>query len=190
MAVPRPDRTRRPPTALDRGALERLALRYVERFQTTRAKLTRYLGDKIRVRGWADERAPDPAAIADRFAELGYIDDRAFAEAKAGAMTQRGLGATRVRGALRHAGIAAEDSASVEPMLDEGRAAAALAFARRKRFGPWSGVAADRALREKQIAAMVRGGHGFALARAIVELPPGADPRDALMAFGLETPPC
>ena len=70
------------------------------------------------------------------------------------------------------------------------RAAAALAFARRKRFGPWSGVAADRALREKQIAAMVRGGHGFALARAIVELPPGADPRDALMAFGLETPPC
>lgn len=194
MAVPGqrkpPDRNRRPPPPLDQAALERIALRYVERFQTTRAKLTRYLGDKVRMRGWADERAADPAAIADRFADLGYIDDRAFAEAKAGSMTRRGLGAVRVRGALRHAGIGEEDTAAVEPALEEGKAVAALAFARRKRIGPWAVAPADRPQREKQIAAMVRGGHGFALARALVELPPGADPAEALAPLGLETPSC
>ena len=39
---------------------------------------------------------------------------------------------------------------------------------------------ADRPLREKQIAAMLRGGHGFALARAIAMLAPGEDAEDAL----------
>lgn len=190
MAVPRPHQPRRPAPPLDQAALERLALRYVERFQTTRAKLIRYLDDKVRMRGWAGDRGPDAAGIAERFAELGYIDDRAFAEAKAGAMTRRGLGAARVRGALRHAGIGEEDSAAVEPVLEDGAAGAALAFARRKRFGPWAAVPADRPLREKQIAAMVRGGHGFALARALVELAPGADPADALAPLGLETPSC
>lgn len=190
MAVPRPDRPRRPPPPLDRAALERLALRYVERFQTTRAKLIRYLGDKVRARGWADDRAADPAAVADRFVTLGYVDDRAFAQAKAGAMTRRGLGAARVRGALREAGIGGDDTAAVQPALDEGRAAAALAFARRRRIGPWAAAPADRALREKQVAAMVRGGHDFVLARALVGLEPGADPADALAPLGLETPAC
>ena len=65
---------RRPVPALDRPALERLALRYVERFATTRGRLTDYLRRKIRERGWDGEMA-DPAAIAERMAELGYIDD-------------------------------------------------------------------------------------------------------------------
>ena len=175
---------RTPPPPLDQAALERLALRYVERFATTRGKLSRYLGDKLRQRGWAGEAPADPAALADRLAGLGYIDDRAFAEARAGAMTRRGLGAGRVRGALRHAGVGEDDAAAVEPVLDAGRVGAALAFARRKRIGPYATTLADRPLREKQIAAMVRGGHAFALARAISGLAPGTDGAAALADFG------
>jgi regulatory protein len=39
-------------------------------------------------------------------------------------------------------------------------------------LGPFAEQAADPHLRQKWIAAMVRAGHGFALARAISGLPP------------------
>ena len=59
-----------------------MALRYVERFATTRGKLAAYLSRKIRERGWAGEPI-DPAIVAERMATLGYVDDRLFAEARA-----------------------------------------------------------------------------------------------------------
>lgn len=152
--------------------------------------MVRYLTGKIRMRGWADSRAADPAALAEKFAGLGYIDDRSFAMARAGALTRRGYGAVRVHGALRQAGIAADDAAAVEPVLEDTRVTAALALARRKRIGPFAAAPPDRAQREKQIAALVRGGHGFALARAIVELAPDADIALALAPFGLEEASC
>lgn len=181
---------KKPPPPLNAAALERLALRYVERFATTRGKLVRYLTGKIRARGWAEDREADPAALAERFTELGYIDDRAFAEARAGALTRRGYGGVRVRGALRQAGIRAEDAVVAEPIVEDGRVAAALALARRKRIGPFAAVAADRPSREKQIAALVRGGHGFALSRAIVEIEPDGDVDTALAPFGLPETSC
>lgn len=165
---------RRPPPPLDQAKLERLALRYVERFATTRGRMADYLRRKIRERGW--EGAPaDPDALAGKLAELGYIDDRAFAEARATAMTRRGLGARRVTDALRHARVEAEDMEAVAPQVEESAPDAALAFARRKRFGPFAADRADRELRSKQLAAMARAGHGYDLSRRILELPPGAE---------------
>ncbi len=175
-------RTRRPLTPLDRAALERLGLRYVERYATTRGKLAAYLRRKIRERGWEGEAPADPAALAERFSELGYIDDRAFAEAKAGAMGRRGLGARRVGEALRFAGIEAEDAEAVAPLIEDDRIASALAFARRKRIGPHAREAcADRAILEKQVGAMVRAGHAPALAWKIARMAPGDD-AEALLA--------
>ena len=170
----RAERARRPIPPLDSAALERLALRYVERFSTTRAKLADYLRRKIRERGW-DGPAADPAAIAAHLAELGYVDDRAFGEARARVMARRGLGRRRVDGALRQAGIEEEDAAALAPAIADQAVAAALTFARRKRIGPYAEALADRPLREKQLGAMVRAGHDFALARRIVAMAPGDD---------------
>lgn len=157
---------------LDAAALDRLALRYVERFATTRGKLADYLRRKIRERGW-DGPAADPVALAERMAALGYVDDRAFAAARAGAMARRGLGARRIDGALRQAGVQDEDRDDLAPDIADGGVAAALAYARRRRIGPWGPGDPDRAAREKQVAAMLRAGHRFDLARRIVALPPG-----------------
>lgn len=167
--------TRRTPPPLDRESLDRLALRYVERFATSRAKLASYLTRKIRERGW-DGAAADPAAVADRLASLGYIDDRAFAEQRARSMARRGLGGRRVAQALYAAGIEEQDAAAVAPDIAAAAVDSALALARRKRIGPFASTPADRAQRERQLAQMVRGGHGFSLSRRIVEMPPGADP--------------
>ena len=170
----RAERARRPIPPLDQAALERLALRYVERFSTTRARLADYLRRKIRERGW-DGPAADPAAIAAHLAELGYVDDRAFGEARARAMGRRGLGKRRVDGALRQAGIEENDAEALAPAIVDQAVTAALTFARKKRIGPFAVDPADRPLREKQLGAMVRAGHDFALARRIVAMAPDED---------------
>lgn len=167
-------RDRRPVPPLDPASLDRLALRYVERFATTRGKLTAYLQRKIRERGWSGE-PPDPAALADRFAELGYVNDRLFAESKASAMARRGLGARRVNDALRHAGITGEDAAAIAPQVAARRGETLLAFARRRRIGPFAAQPADRALAARQVAAMVRAGHAPDLAWRIVRMSPDED---------------
>lgn len=176
-----PARPRRPVPPLDPPALDRLALRYVERFATTRGKLVDYLRRKLRERGWDGDAPPAPEMLAERFAALGYIDDRGYAEAKAAALGRRGLGARRVDTALLQARVDEEDRAAVEPAIAAQAIDAALAFARRKRLGPWSRAELDRMQREKQLAAMLRAGHPLELARRVLALPPGEEPdRDLL----------
>ena len=167
---PRPPRRVAPP--LDAASLDRLALRYVERFQTTRAKLAQYLVRKVRERGW-DGAPADPQGIADRFAELGYVDDRAFAEAKAAALGRRGMGARRVTGALQQAGVGEADRDHVAPAVAADALDAATRFAKRKRIGPFAVAPADRDLQQRHLAAMLRAGHPFDLARSIVRMAPG-----------------
>lgn len=167
--------TRRPVPPLDRPALDRLALRYVERFATTRGKLTAYLTRKIRERGF-DGTPPDLAEIAERFAELGYVNDRLYAESKAAAMARRGLGARRVGEALRYAGVQAEDAEAIAPQVDARVGQSAIDFARRKRIGPFAAEPADRDRIAKQVAAMVRAGHAPGIAWQIARMNPGDDP--------------
>lgn len=170
MATMRTKRDRKPPPPLDPVRLEELALAYVARFATSASKVQGYLVRKLRERGWAGDRPADPAAIVDRFVELGYIDDAAWARAKSGGLLRRGYGARRVDQALGAAGIAEDIRADVRPEEAEARRAA-VALASRRRFGPWGGDAPDREQRQKQIAAMVRAGHGFDAARAVVDAP-------------------
>jgi len=169
---------RRAPRPLDRPRLEELALAYVARFATSAAKLERYLARKLRERGWEGETPPDIAAIVCRHTELGYVDDAAFARAKAGGLLRRGYGPRRVRQALGEAGIDEAVRETVAPGLAE-RRNAALALARKRGFGPFartpSRLGHDRAewpkLREKQIAAMLRAGHMLDDARELVDAP-------------------
>ena len=170
-----PRQARRPPPPLDAPALERLALRYVERFATTRGKLTDYLRRKVRERGWEGPE-PDPAAVAERMAALGYLDDRAWAEARAASLGRRGLGARRVAGVLRAAGVEDADRDAVAPDVAARAVDAALRFARRKRLGPWGAGGLDRPAREKALAAMLRAGHPLDLSRRILALPAGEEP--------------
>jgi regulatory protein len=171
MAPPRARRARKP---LDGQALERLALRYVERFATTRAKLRAYLARKVRECGWDDPRDADFEGMAERFAKLGYVNDSAYALAKSQALTGRGFGKRRLLATLRAAGVEEADSEPARGHADSEAVHAALRFAQRRRIGPFASTPyRDPKEREKALAAMVRAGHPFALAREIVGLPPG-----------------
>jgi regulatory protein len=113
----------RPP--LDAEALERCALHYAGRYATTRAKLAAYLERKLRRHGWAGDEDPAVDRLVEQMAGLGYVDDRAFASARAASLGRRGYGERRI-----------------------GQA----------------------------IAAMLRAGHGFDIARRILACAPGEIP--------------
>lgn len=161
-------RMKRAPQPLDQARLEELALAYVARFATTATRLEAYLSRKLRERGWSEEAGPDLARLVERHVALGHVDDRAYARMKAASLLARGYGERRIAEALHAAGVDEEAREEVAP--DDCRArAAALALARRRRFGPFGRQLPDRPQRERQIAAMVRAGHGFATARALVD---------------------
>ena len=159
---------------LELPALEELALAYAARFATTAAKLEAYLARKLRERGWAGEGPPPVGAIVERFVAAGYVDDAAYARAKAGSLLRRGYGERRIGQALGAAGV--EETLRDEVLPDEGEARrAALTLARKRGFGPFGRTVPDRPLREKQLAAMLRAGHRLSAARAMVESPTAED---------------
>jgi regulatory protein len=135
-----------------------------------------YLGRELRERGWEGDGEAPVEALADRFVQLGYIDDRAFALSRARSLTGRGYGGRRVRQDLASSGIGEEDAVAAHEFAADEAVAAALKFAERRSLGPYAESAPDRPQRERALAAMVRAGHSFSLARAIVDLKPGEIP--------------
>lgn len=165
---------RRQPKPLDEARLEELAIRYVGRFSTTRAKLIAYLNRKVRERGWDGRSEPDPAALADRAVSAGYVDDRGFAMAKASAHVGRGLGERRLSAALRADGIAEAERSDALALAANRAFDSALRFAQRKRLGPFALAPTDSPPAwERALAAMIRAGHSFDLAKAVLSLQPG-----------------
>lgn len=160
------------PKSLDTARLEALALHYAARYATSRAKLAAYLARKLREAEWIDERPPAIEALVERLAELRYVDDSAYAAMRGAALTRRGYGARRVAQALDAAGVKDQGAAP----SDSDAWAAANAFARRKRIGPYGQGKPERPLRDKQVAAFLRAGHDYATAARWVDAAPGDVP--------------
>ena len=160
---------------LNAERLHELALFYVGKFATTRSKLSAYLNRKLRERGWEGDAAPDVDRLVERLAGSGLVDDALYALSKSRSLSERGYGAARVRQSLRAAGVDEEDGAAAHELAVDEAASAALRFARRRRIGPFADAVPDRAGRERALAAMVRAGHGFDLAKAVVDAEPGSD---------------
>lgn len=165
-------RPKRPPKPLNPARLRDLALGYVARFSTSASKLETYLKRKLREKGWEGDEQPDVKALCARYVELGYVDDAAYARMKAGGLLNRGYGARRVSQALYAAGIDEHIREDVAP--DELKKREAVqTLARKRRFGPYyilkdGEEQLDQKRRDKQIAAMLRAGHGFDMVRIVM----------------------
>ena len=171
MRKPRPDK--KPPPPLNDERLRGLALHYVGKYATTQAKLTTYLARKIRERGWSNERPPDIDALAEQFAELGYVNDAQFAESRSRSFVRRGYGERRLNEDLRASGIGDADAVPAKEHMAESSFTAAENFARRKRLGPFASEAAPPEKRQKQLQGFLRAGHGFEVAKRFVNADPG-----------------
>ncbi len=177
--------TPREPRPIDAAQLQDLAVGYAARYATTAAKLRQYLGRKLRERHWTPADPPDVEALVTRITALGYVDDRAWAAAKKRDLTARGFGQGRVRGALAAAGVSRGDAGAVLAPDDgapDDPYVPAIAFARRRRFGPFAREpATDPARQARELAAMARAGHDFTVARRVLR---AADEAAALALIG------
>jgi len=163
----KPNRVLKPLTP---SGLNDMALRYVARFATSAAKLEHYRVRKVRERGWEGEGDAPVSALVERFVALGYVDDEVYARSKTGSLLRRGYGKRRIDQTLGAAGIAEEVREAVAAGEGDLRRAA-LALARKRRFGPFGNIQLERAIREKQLSAMLRAGHRLDMARELVNSP-------------------
>ncbi|MBJ7443605.1 MAG: RecX family transcriptional regulator [Sphingobium sp.] len=168
--------SKRPRPPLDEDSLREAALRYVSRFATSQGKLLAYLQRKVKERGWGGEQPADLPALVERLAALSYVDDSQYAVMKSAALGRRGYGARRINESLRAAGIAPADRTDADAQVDAETWIAAERYARRKRVGPYASTMPDPKQREKAIAAFLRAGHSFAIARRWVDAAPGEVP--------------
>jgi regulatory protein len=103
---------------------------------------------------------------------LNYVNDEAYALARAASLRRRGLGGRRADQLFRAAGIADEDSAEARREMREGALAGALRFAERRKIGPYALEKADLRQREKAFAAMIRAGHDLDVTRRVLAMGP------------------
>ena len=152
----------------DPQTLERAALHYVGRYATTRAKLAAYLKRKLRERGWAGETAPQIDSLIKRFSDRGYVNDAVFAQARTESLLRRGYGSHRIEANLRAAGIDAATADGLRGDIAEAAERSAMAFAKRRKIGPFAGKRLNPEENRRAFAAMLRAGHGFEVARRIL----------------------
>lgn len=179
MRPPRP-----PGPAPDASTLRNAALRHLARYGSTEVGMVRVLDRRID--RWA--RAADGDAATVRAAQTaareiaaalvagGMIDDRAFAETRARRLTRAGRSAAVIGAHLAARGVAAEDRPAAPDAEQE--LAAALAYARRRRLGPF-GEDADG---PKALGAMARAGFSQTVARRALAMD-ADEARDRLLAL-------
>ena len=147
--------------------LEEWALRYLGRYASSAENLRRVL--MRRVRGRSAEARPLIDALVARYRESGLLDDAAYAAARVQSLHRRGDSLQAIRARLAAKGVAASEiatavselrSAAVDPDL-----AAACAFARRRRLGPFRRGLADR---HRELAVFARAGFSRAIAGAVL----------------------
>lgn len=172
---------RRKPAPLSDDRLRQAAYRYLERFAATEATLLRALDNRIRRTLGPDADAAEldrwrlaAQAIAHNCVELGLVDDRAFAVAKARRLHERGKPAGEISRALAHKGVGDEDREGALHALAEEKGGAldlraAAAYARRRRLGPFAAPAAQTPEARRKVQAMfARAGFSYAVARAVL----------------------
>jgi regulatory protein len=167
--------------AIDDALIERWALAYLGRFASSAENLRRVLLRRVRRR--LDDRAAAAGAavlidaVVARYRASGLVDDAAYAAGRARARLRRGQSLRTIRAGLAAKGVAADDAEAAIAALraDSGDPdlAAACAFARRRRIGPYRRGPGDR---NKELAAFARAGFARAAAEAVLAC---ADPEEA-----------
>jgi regulatory protein len=170
---------------IDGALIERWALAYLGRFASSAENLRRVLLRRVRKRLPDDREAAAAAtatidALIARYRNSGLVDDAAYAVSRARARLRRGQSLRTIRAGLAAKGVGAEDSAAaIAALRDDGGdpdLAAACAFARRRRLGPFRREPGDDMARDKALAAFARAGFARSAAEAVLDC---ADPGEA-----------
>ncbi len=180
-----------PGAAPTRASLHEAALAYLARGAASADSVTKTLARRVmnwarrasRVGREAEVVASQAAAarelipeIVARLREVGLVNDTAFAEARAKRMSNAGRSRRAINAHLAQKGV---DAATVREAvsLDAGaELAAAIAFARKRRIGPFARDAAPddrdakRAVERKALGTMARAGFDFSVCERVMRM--------------------
>jgi len=181
-------------TAPTRSRLHEAALAYLARFAATEAVLIRVLDRRIDrwVRAAAAEGTHDPdilaaeaqasrktvREVARALVQSGVVNDEAFAGARARSLTRAGRSRMAVSAHLTAKGVPQDVVKAVLPD-PEAELGAALAYARRRRLGPFRSTDTDPAdadedTRRKELGALARAGFPQPIAQQALRMDPEA----------------
>jgi regulatory protein len=134
-----------PGRELSEDSLKQAALHYLERYSTSSANLRAVLMRRVRRRTRDELEAAEAKLTIERiivrFAEVGLLDDRAYAERRAEMMHRQGKSLRAVRADLMGRGVARDVAGEVvrlfEAKLGDPDLSAAVAYAKKRRLGPF-----------------------------------------------------
>lgn len=166
------------PTA---GSIHDAALRHLARFATTEAGLARVL--ERRVQRWGQRAVAEGQEVADlvlagcrtarevarALAVAGAVNDQAFAEARSARLARAGRSRRAIASHLAAKGVGSEIADPVLPDASD-ELPAALAYARRRRIGPFR-VTPDDAAALRDMGALARAGFSRDIAERALAMP-------------------
>ncbi len=172
----------RPPKRISKNSLENAALFYLERFSASAEALRRVLLRRVdrAARAHGDDPAEGAVLVAElvaRYQAAGLLDDQRYAEAKSRSLLRRGRSPRAIRQDLARRGVAGAlidvvlrgletDLAGDAATLDR---AAAEAYARRRRLGPFRPPELRAQYRDRDMAALGRAGFSREIAWTVIE---------------------
>lgn len=191
-----PRKPRRPPPPVTAASLERSALGYLQRFATSSGHLRRLLMTKVErsVRDHGDgqgavgreQAAAWIDALIAKLDRLKLLDDALYAESKARSLHRKGQPRAAIAQVLAAKRLDADHTAAALAALAaevggdrQADLRAAIAYAKRRRLGPFRTEGERAARREKDLAALARRGFSRDIASRVLT----ADSAEALTAL-------
>ncbi|MBO6770639.1 MULTISPECIES: regulatory protein RecX [unclassified Thalassospira] len=183
------DKKREPkrPRRVTRDYLMNYATWYLERFAASRARLEKLMRGKIRLSVAEYGTDPEEAvqwmnSVLAACEKAGFINDDAYARGRARSLLRkgkamrviaadlsaRGIASDQIDDAIRDLRAEADQAAYEEVRGTDPNIAAAAAYARRRRLGPWRRPDIREEKREKDMAALARQGFGYDTATRII----------------------
>ena len=171
-----------PPTE---QTLRDAALAYLARYGTTRQGLVRVLDRGVERWARAAEdvdpeviRAAKETArqVADRLVASGVVNDTAFAEGRVRSLARTGRSRKAIAAHLAARGVEGAVTKAVLPQDAAGEQSAAMAFARRRRIGPFRRAEGDRM---RELGILARAGFSREIAEAVLDM--DTDTAEALL---------
>ncbi|MFA7429205.1 MAG: RecX family transcriptional regulator [Rhodospirillaceae bacterium] len=182
------------PRPITKARLHNIAIHYLERFSASREGVRRVLERRAykaqRVHGGdPDQIAAWIAEVLDTLQRQGFLDDARYADNAARSLAARGHSVRAVLSRLAAKGVSrdhidnalvhlaeeialpGQDAADIDPDI-----AAAVAYARRRRLGPWRDPEVRADFRTKDMGALARRGFSSETVRRVLG---AADPDEA-----------
>jgi regulatory protein len=169
------------PRPVTQRYLENAATYYLGRYASCEENLKRVLDRKVRRRNEghtapSHEQTQWIDATAAKCVRLGLVDDAEYARARVFSMHRSGKSERVIRGTLKQKGVGAAEIGAAMQILraEKGETLeldAAIAYARRRRFGPFRTKPGDADKLRKEMASFARAGYGYSLALKVVEAP-------------------